>query len=459
MKKKRTAQACDRCSKKKIRCDGEAPCENCSKASTECTFSRGPRRRGPRTGYMAVINQRLHQMEQLLIGSGAGAANANTGPLPMIPSNSSSLNSLPVSREDSTPLSLSAGSVIPNHDEDDAEPVITGLFAAQFSDQSRRHSGPATFQAPPQHRPIADFLYDQTTQSPTTKKGATSSSSASAHQSSSTSFSSFGSNPDSVMNYRSDATLGLGTIDSLSTFSGSSSSLLQQLPMTYQENEKESASLGASNGTEHGGASSSTHVPFTGLSMGEDMLDQTLRFSSIRPPTDSSDQPSASGQPPHNPPSSSLTGNVGNTNSSSAGPSALSGSNSFLPIIHAPPVRRPSRQEITPAEYSHLWRDEPDWKLLDIFFSHVYPSVALIPRLAFYQIAYEEPGLLLNAMYALAAGFQQSENGEVDRNAGLAYLTEAKNQLVAEIETPSFGIVYALYLLSYYATRKCFIWS
>jgi hypothetical protein len=254
------------------------------------------------------------------------------------------------------------------------------------------------------------------------------------------------------MNYRSDATLGLGTIDSLSTFSGSSSSLLQQLPI-HHENEKES-----------GAASSSVaHAPFTRLSMGSDMLDQTLRFSGIptqQTTTDSAACQSSSNSQTSVPPNTNnSTPSMGNGVPNNTPIAATSDFISRIPSSAPPPPHHPPsrRQEITPAEYSHLWRDEPDWKLLDIFFTHVYPSVALIPRQAFYQIASEEPALLLNAMYALAAGFQQNENGEVDRNAGLAYFTEAKNHLVAEIETPSFAIVYAMYLLSYYAMRMFYI--
>ncbi|KAG0255108.1 hypothetical protein BG011_005325, partial [Mortierella polycephala] len=67
MKRKRLTQACDPCRKKKIKCDGIKPsCANCAKSSINCTYLPSMKKRGPRQGYIELLEKRLDKMEQLL---------------------------------------------------------------------------------------------------------------------------------------------------------------------------------------------------------------------------------------------------------------------------------------------------------------------------------------------------------------------------------------------------------
>ncbi|KAF9193822.1 hypothetical protein BGZ51_002145 [Haplosporangium sp. Z 767] len=66
-KRKRLTQACDPCRKKKIKCDGIKPsCANCAKSSINCTYLPSMKKRGPRQGYIELLEKRLDKMEQLL---------------------------------------------------------------------------------------------------------------------------------------------------------------------------------------------------------------------------------------------------------------------------------------------------------------------------------------------------------------------------------------------------------
>ncbi|OCH89005.1 hypothetical protein OBBRIDRAFT_794671 [Obba rivulosa] len=68
---KRSARACDKCRRSKIKCEpapGEQTeiCKSCLAAATECTFSDPTFRRGPPKGYIKALEHRLHQMESML---------------------------------------------------------------------------------------------------------------------------------------------------------------------------------------------------------------------------------------------------------------------------------------------------------------------------------------------------------------------------------------------------------
>ncbi|KAI8343911.1 hypothetical protein BC941DRAFT_342194, partial [Chlamydoabsidia padenii] len=64
MKRKRLTQACDMCRKKKIKCDGGKPtCGNCMKLKRECTYIPSNKKRGPRQGYIEMLEKRLDKME------------------------------------------------------------------------------------------------------------------------------------------------------------------------------------------------------------------------------------------------------------------------------------------------------------------------------------------------------------------------------------------------------------
>ncbi|ORX52886.1 hypothetical protein BCR36DRAFT_349493 [Piromyces finnis] len=68
VKRKRTAQACNACRRKRIKCDGKSPCTQCiqHKIESECCFAQ-PLKRGPRKGSTRVnLKERLHKVEELL---------------------------------------------------------------------------------------------------------------------------------------------------------------------------------------------------------------------------------------------------------------------------------------------------------------------------------------------------------------------------------------------------------
>ncbi|KAI8925511.1 fungal-specific transcription factor domain-containing protein, partial [Entophlyctis helioformis] len=79
-KRQRSSVACDECNKRKVRCDlkllsagpGNQPsCTNCSRAGLVCVSSRQPKKRGPRQGYIATLEERLNGLESLLRGRGS----------------------------------------------------------------------------------------------------------------------------------------------------------------------------------------------------------------------------------------------------------------------------------------------------------------------------------------------------------------------------------------------------
>ncbi|RUP49124.1 hypothetical protein BC936DRAFT_143243 [Jimgerdemannia flammicorona] len=66
-KRKRLTQACDICRKKKIKCDGGKPsCANCVRHHLVCTYLPSNKKRGPRQGYIEMLEKRLDKMERML---------------------------------------------------------------------------------------------------------------------------------------------------------------------------------------------------------------------------------------------------------------------------------------------------------------------------------------------------------------------------------------------------------
>ena len=57
-----------RCHAKKVRCDGQVPCDICRESGSECNYGAGAKRRGPKKGYMTAIQLRLQRLESLLGG-------------------------------------------------------------------------------------------------------------------------------------------------------------------------------------------------------------------------------------------------------------------------------------------------------------------------------------------------------------------------------------------------------
>ncbi|KAI9487962.1 fungal-specific transcription factor domain-containing protein [Zychaea mexicana] len=87
-KRVRATQACVLCRKKKIKCDGTKPeCLHCQEANTQCEYTES-KKRGPRKGYVQLLEERLAQMERRLVRLGGTAAllsesSGEESPLPM----------------------------------------------------------------------------------------------------------------------------------------------------------------------------------------------------------------------------------------------------------------------------------------------------------------------------------------------------------------------------------------
>ncbi|ORX63654.1 hypothetical protein BCR32DRAFT_273371 [Anaeromyces robustus] len=69
-KRKRSSKACDACHKKKIKCDGRNPCSNCEYSKIPCVFSPRTKKRGPRAGYVGIMEKKLRDMESFLMDHG-----------------------------------------------------------------------------------------------------------------------------------------------------------------------------------------------------------------------------------------------------------------------------------------------------------------------------------------------------------------------------------------------------
>ncbi|CAO3588312.1 unnamed protein product [Absidia cylindrospora] len=89
-KRERATQACTPCRKKKKRCDGAKPnCRNCMHAAIECTYA-ACKRRGPRKGYVQLLEERLAMLERQLTSLPGGASSGESRSIPPPPPPSSS---------------------------------------------------------------------------------------------------------------------------------------------------------------------------------------------------------------------------------------------------------------------------------------------------------------------------------------------------------------------------------
>ncbi|KIJ50913.1 hypothetical protein M422DRAFT_244864 [Sphaerobolus stellatus SS14] len=65
-----TSIACDQCRRTKTRCDAgpdrDTACQYCVLSGFDCTFSEPTQKRGPPKGYLAALENRLHEAEALL---------------------------------------------------------------------------------------------------------------------------------------------------------------------------------------------------------------------------------------------------------------------------------------------------------------------------------------------------------------------------------------------------------
>ncbi|KAJ1334765.1 hypothetical protein BSLG_007920 [Batrachochytrium salamandrivorans] len=64
----RSSKACDKCNKRKVKCDANNgnPCSNCVRAGIQCIQSRPQKRRGPRPGYIVMLENRLAGLENVI---------------------------------------------------------------------------------------------------------------------------------------------------------------------------------------------------------------------------------------------------------------------------------------------------------------------------------------------------------------------------------------------------------
>lgn len=68
----------------KIKCDESRPdCGQCQEANVLCEYTE-PKKRGPRKGYVQLLEERLAQMERKLMGPGVSNYNSNSNQHPHI---------------------------------------------------------------------------------------------------------------------------------------------------------------------------------------------------------------------------------------------------------------------------------------------------------------------------------------------------------------------------------------
>ena len=117
-------------------------------------------------------------------------------------------------------------------------------------------------------------------------------------------------------------------------------------------------------------------------------------------------------------------------------------------------LRDPRRSSLNRSLSAGASQAPPNWKLLDVFFTHVYPYIQIIPKEAFYSIAESEPQILMNAMYAMAAKYEHMNGCPTNIDVGKEYFEDAKKEAVEAIESSSLSTIHALYLMGYYAFCK-----
>ncbi|KAI9270530.1 fungal-specific transcription factor domain-containing protein [Phascolomyces articulosus] len=125
-KRVRATQACILCRKKKIKCDGTKPeCLHCQEANITCEYSEC-RKRGPRKGYVQLLEERLAQLERRLSTDDAASEKkklsvpAETGALydPHALLRLEPRRGIEINDTESIPKSLSSGSNNINNDDE-----------------------------------------------------------------------------------------------------------------------------------------------------------------------------------------------------------------------------------------------------------------------------------------------------------------------------------------------------
>lgn len=73
-------RACDCCSRRKVRCDRQKPCQNCQKSDLLCSYASKPKKRGPKGPTKIIQELRLLQQaqQQTVTAPEPGASNSNS---------------------------------------------------------------------------------------------------------------------------------------------------------------------------------------------------------------------------------------------------------------------------------------------------------------------------------------------------------------------------------------------
>ncbi|OAD80486.1 Zn(2)-C6 fungal-specific transcription factor [Phycomyces blakesleeanus NRRL 1555(-)] len=121
-KRSRATQACIICRKKKIKCDGTKPdCLHCQQAGTKCEYTEC-KKRGPRKGYVQLLEERLIQLENRL--SNIGDIPTATTPPEHTPSPALAPAQAPESIQTTAPTLISAPTPAPQASTRTQSPIL-----------------------------------------------------------------------------------------------------------------------------------------------------------------------------------------------------------------------------------------------------------------------------------------------------------------------------------------------
>ncbi|CAG8578028.1 12769_t:CDS:2, partial [Ambispora gerdemannii] len=140
-KRVKITTACDTCRRRKVKCDGASPCANCGRGGYQCTFSDAStkRPRGPPKGFVALIEERLHNIESLLVKEAKQEQSKETGDRRKYNSTNNNTHLVIPSTPPADVLSLLEpqepfGDDLGSDDEEDVQKILTGFTANNYQD-------------------------------------------------------------------------------------------------------------------------------------------------------------------------------------------------------------------------------------------------------------------------------------------------------------------------------------
>ena len=83
-----TKRACDACHRRKVRCNGQNPCGNCSHAALACTYESIPQKKGPKGSRAKVISELRETQKQADATQGLQDGSSTYGFPPLSPTSS-----------------------------------------------------------------------------------------------------------------------------------------------------------------------------------------------------------------------------------------------------------------------------------------------------------------------------------------------------------------------------------